>query len=310
MLIDTIATTPYATLQKPMDEVKEKLLEYYRGTNVKLNYEYNESDKYQLVFITGLNENEINIGRFYLPIHFITATGKRIIFIDVRSCVNVNAKKDFTTLKEIVKDRALFDIKITHIGLICNYLDKEILDSEYMIQTIKIFSVVMTNLITNNLRLDIIDATDLKYILAYYYTSILFPNKEHDNKIILTAKAVANINKIDEIESVLQHIPDSITTTDNLLELIKKNVPNNRASKLNRTTLYLIVNSLLFGIETKQYLTVSLENGLIFMSLIYNGYNNRIFKRTAMFNILKTQNKYLDMKEFDSKVELYLKNFN
>ncbi len=307
MLIDTITTTPYENIQGLQEKLKGQLLDYYRSNNEELNYEYKNSKKYEVIFITGKNGLENTVNRFYLPIYFKTVTGKQLIFVDVRSCVNIDKNESFTTLSEIVRDKSLYDIKLTHLGLVCEYIEKEMLDSEYLESLIKIFTVVLTNLITNNLRLDILDSTGLKYVIGYYYTSIIYPDKSHDHKLIITTKTLASINKVDEVEKIIQTIPDEVKGVNDLLFLIQKNIPDNRAANLNKTTIYLIMSSMLYGVETKQLLTVALENGLLFAALVYNAYENRIFKRTALFSILKTQGKFIDLKEFLSKTELYLK---
>jgi hypothetical protein len=182
-----------------------------------------------------------------------------------------------------------------------------VFDDEFTTNTIKIFAAVMTNLISNNLRLDIVDSTDLKYVLGYYYASIMFPDKDHDHKLILTAKATASINKVDDVENLLKNVPDTITSVEDLIYLMKNNLLNSRAAKLNVVTMQMIAGSMLFGSEVKQFLTVSLENSFVFMTLVYNAYINRLYKRTPLASVLSVQGRFLDIKEYADKISVYIK---
>jgi len=306
MKINTIHTTPYATLQDSVNTTESRLLDYYRNSVNELNYEYKNGSTYALIFITGKNEEEKAMGRFYMPIYFTTSTNKLLIFVDLRSCVNAEKDKNFTTIDSIVKDKSLLEIKINHVGLICHYLKESTFDEEFTINTIKIFASVITNTIASNLRLDVLDANELKYVLAYYYASIVFPDKEHDSKIIITAKAVGSIAKIDEVDNLIKQPEKEIVDINDLVTLFSTCLTS-RVNRLNRTLILTIISSILFGNEVKHYVAVAMENAFIFMSLVYSGYNNRLFKKTPMAMVLNTQGRFLDVKEYAKRIELFVK---
>ena len=307
MKIETLNATTFIPYKDGLETTKEKLLSYYRTGITGLNYEYKNDSNYELIFITGKNQEEKEFSRFYLPLTYRTASGKLLIFVDMRSTVNIDNNKDFKNIKDIVRDRTMFDIKISHLAIICEFLKNETLDNEYVMITIKAFSTILANVISNNLSLDIIDSTDLKIVLAYYYAAITYPEKDHDNLLIIAAKTTIGINKVDEVENIIKNIPENITNIEDLLEMFKTNLSNSRVSKLNKVTLSMIINSLLYGVEIKQYLSVSVENTFVFMCLLYTSHTNRAFKRTPMATILHSQGRYLDIKEFAKRTENFIK---
>ncbi len=307
MRYNTIDTSTFKVMNKRLEVIKQQLKDYYRDSRDELNYEYTNGKKYELVFITNKNGLESTISRFYLPIHFKTVTGKEIIFVDLRSCVNIEKNKDFSKLSEIVSDKTLFDIKLTHVAIVSYYLEKESFTSDYLTDTLRIFTTVLSNLIVTNLTLDQLDGKSLRILIGYYYASIIYPDKNHDSKVILVAKTVLNVNDLSDVDNLLTGVNENMSNIDDLIDLIKTKMGNSRVSNITKEVIYIMFSNLLFGTEVKQYLLVSLEDPITFITLVENSYTNRIFKKTRLANILDLNKKYLDVKDYIKRTEIIKK---
>jgi len=286
--------------KKSQDRLRNDLMELYRH-NQNLTYDYLKSENSRVVFITGKNEDEKSILPFIIPVVYTAVTGKKFIFIDIRTMVK-HRLDGIDNLDDMIQNRVAFDSMLKYVKILMNKFDAEEILLDFKIKLIKIWSGSISSHITQNFRANQDDSMNFRILLAYY-GACLVGIGDKEERLIFAAKCTLGVNKINDLERLIGDNDIENINVDGFMEFIDKILYGTRLSNITKDTFIITATTIVFGLDLRKLMTASLEDPALFVIILNNVLNNRIYNKTSLSNILKLQQKNFELSEFMKYLE-------
>ncbi len=308
MLLDAYKTTVGKHNSEFKNKIEERLLKYNLTSDENLSYEYGNVNGGKIIFITGKNEDEINIPSFVLPILSKDIKNNDIIFLDVRKAVKI--KDNFTSIKDITRDKSYIDFAITQAIFTLNLKNLSFLEPIHH-SIVKALSGWITSSISNNLMLNPVDKEELNVIVIDYVLTVIDPDKDNSLKEYLCTKLnVFGKVKESRVIEILEKCNREPSSLIDLISNIKNSDLQDRLVRLDYTLLYTVISQSMFGTGIKESLIIAIEHIPTFIGLLYVASSTRLYQKTPLANFLKVSGRIIEIKDTVSFIENTINDVN
>ena len=278
------------------------------GRNHNLNYEYSNTDTVELFFITGKNEDEMELPVWNHPLLVKTNTVNKI-FVDVRTMVRLKEAGDFTDLSTVVNNKAAFDFTIIRTIFmmlsISNYGEVTTVTNT----TALAFAKWVSTSIKTVLTLGIEETIDLE-IIALHYAYCITSNEEYDDRTIenIYFKITKNLkvvrNNLKYVAELCKGLNNNPCDAVDLVENISTKVQSPLLTNFNTNVLYNILGNTWNGISAYENIVMSIEHVPTLIAIFAVSLDNKSFKHSKLANILNNNKRVINADEFVKKVNL------
>jgi hypothetical protein len=300
MIFDGIDSFVNEPMRSSYNKLKKTLIDYYRH-NTDINYGFGKIGDVQVVFITGKNNEEESIASFITPYAFKTVTDKYILFVDVRPYAR--KKLDgLNNIDEMMVNKTGFDGLMLYVKLYAEHLSGFTKNKQYIEETIKIMSTALSAHIGQGMRANVNDVEEFKILLAYYFSNLTNIYDTKEENLILTAKTTIGVRNVSRVQELIGDFEGELKNTNDLITLIEYCISGTRLANIDRTSFILASTAIVFGEQLRRYMTISLEDPIMFTTVFYIVMNNRLFSKTQLFGILRQQ-KHLKTDEYLKTIE-------
>lgn len=280
-----------------------------KGEDIKnLNYEYVISDDIEVIFITGKNEEEVNLSVWNHPLFINDFKGTDKIFVDLRPYVRIK-DKEFSNLKDIVNNNMAFTFIIVRVLYMALLKDSKDNINNINDSIATAFTKWIGNAFKSSLSLDVEDNIKLEIVLMHYILCRLNDEELNDRtveniyfKIGKNLKVVrGNTKYILGVCSDLNHNP--IDAVD-LVENINRGVNSSLLNNIDTNLLYNIIGSTWNGIHPTENIAMSLEHIPTLIAIIFTSLNSKTLKHSRISNTLNNVKRDIKATEFEKIVKL------
>jgi len=287
-------------------KIEDTLKEFYKNNFTKgLNYEFENSENVKKIFLTGILQDEEKIPQLPLPYIINSFSNTKLFFIDIRNIMKSKLPHETEEIKPYIRDYTMFDIINMYTDLTAYHLNENI-PSDTLTHIGKVMVNVFSNIISGDLRLNQYDAESLKIVLGYHFASMMFPESSKDVLEVLTAKMTVGIKESKEVVETLVNVKTP-TETFNELSLIFKELPKSgRITRLTAPAISTIISNSIMGLGLKNLLVASLDDPLIFISLLKTTSNVNVYKKTKLVFTAKSQEKWLELRDLYASINTFI----
>lgn len=284
--------------------------------NYNLNYEFlppkGRSD-IQLVFITGCDEDEKELGIWSYPLVFDNLKNNKVIATDLRKFVKDN-KSQPLTLASVTRDEGATKFLVNTSLIISDFVAEEFGEYRNCYNAITVsYGMFIAYLVSQIVSLNPVEHLDVELAATYYANLMLTPEndyKEYRDSIIArmsNSKFTLPVSR-RSITATLDRISDydNLSLT-NLVNTIKDILPDEKAGLINETILINLMGNMWYGNGTNDALVYALECIPLWIALTYTALGDKTYKRTRLSNILDKFNKQIGVKDYVKNMELILK---
>lgn len=293
---------PYATTLGRLintDKLKNGLVKYSALMGEQLNYNY-VLENFNLYFILGLNSDEKDLPLFNHPFFFYNHKMKSSLAIDLRQYANQDLAKerylpeDITELKSVLRnptDAGFIVNRALLSGIVANN-NLGYLRSSYKPIMIS-YAMFISTVINNIVNLPVRERITVEVISAFYMFSMLSNKGNYELeelKEVVTnqldkAKLFIVVNK-SLIQEILTPV-DNINSFPELLESIKKNLPEAQASLIDLRVFNNLIGNMWMGPVGNELLPVALEHPATWLTIFYYSLEEVTYKRTRIMELIK-----------------------
>ena len=286
--------------KKNIDSLRKDLMELYRY-NQNITYNYLKDENNVVIFITGKNEDERKILPFIIPIVFTSVTNKKFIFVDIRTMVK-HRITDIENLEDMIQNKVAFESMMLYVKLLMKKFNDENISIDFKVNLIKIWAACISSHITQNFRANQDDSMIFRMLLAYY-GGCLVGIEGKEERTIFASKCTLGINKINFVEKIIDGNDIEEINIEGFMSFIDKIMFGSRLSSITRDTFLITATTIVFGLDLRKLMTGSLEDPGLFVVVLNNVLNNRIYNKTSLANILKYQQRNLNIQDFIKQLE-------
>ena len=155
------------------------------------------------------------------------------------------------------------------------------------------FATWISEGITRKLYLNLSEDQVVKIIAAYYYLGLFQPSTQDaysndrpdDRQRMFVMIARAMRTTPDTVESIIGEAPAPININE-FVQLVHERVDNTRIRQISVPLLYTIQKSSWFSSADQEMVSVAMEHVPTWVTLVYNGLNEKLFTRTYLSKLL------------------------
>lgn len=303
--------SPYDTTYGHMiniSKVIKELQQYLIITNAKnLNYEFAQTNKTHLVFITGFSKEEQALPVFEHPVVYKNLHDELTVCIDVRQYVIKSDEQPINIIENLrdknaglfVVTRGLitYDFALDNLGKFRN-LNKSITAS---------FGLLISNLINIMVNLDPLERTNVELVAGHYINAMM---SNVDNKEAIAAR-LANtrftlLTPQRNVLILLDSINLEVSTFEQLVENIKSVLPDGKKQLITTTVIVNAVSSYWYGPGRSETMVIGLEHVPTWITLLLSCVTDVSFKHSKLATILAKYNKNIEASEIPKWFKLYI----
>lgn len=313
MVITNVYQTSFGKMINTQKIIKE-LQQYLISTPCEnLNYEYLTNNEAKLVFITGCNKDEKDLGIWNYPLVFKNLKDQNVIAVDLRKYVK-DSKEQPIALSQVMKDVANSNFVINSSLITSDFLTENFGEYRNNYNSITAaYSVLVSYLVNIVINLSPVEKLDVELASNYFANLLLTPGEDYKSyhsailarmsntkfSLPVTKKSIeATIDKLDL---------DGNVTIKGLVNIIKNVLPEEKASLINETVLLSLFGNMWYGNGGGEALVISLESMPLWISIVYTALSDKTFNKTRLSNILDKANKQINSKEFVKDISNILK---
>jgi len=244
----------------------------------------------ELTIRNGKNVNVLAITEGDLAVMKLPIFIGEDIVIDIRSMLR---PKDKSVTNIIALDRMLVSASLMDESM--DNLDKF---KEFYIKSLQ---VVIGERVRRTLMLTVDDVKYLNNLVCIYglsqFTEYSLEEKVHISKNFLIGESVDS----DMLTKAISSTVEDIDNFDDIFTVLRKlTVISTRLQKLDRDVLVGALSPIVFG-DSVAFLLAGLETPALWMAIIYNHTEERIYSKTMLANIMKN---FKDLVKLDTNMKL------
>lgn len=311
-IIDAYETTYGKIINKA--RIAKEIREYYVRSDVALNYEYNSGCSTGLCFITGYSKEEQDLILFDHPVLFKDIKENWIVAVDLRKFVkSIKDDEQPISIQDVAKDQAGLDFSILRGLLVADFLDHNYGVARPLYQGMAVgYGCLLGKLLNIYTKLNPDEQVEVEIAAALFCSSLTVDMQDLDDTLLNIIARISNykysigISKhtIEQIASKLYIKGQSL---DDLLDLIKQVLPEEKAQLINDSVLINLLSNMWFGPGGNETLIVGLEHLPTWIATSYISLQHTSYKRARLSQFLNSISRQLDSKEYIKNIELYLK---
>ncbi len=241
--------------------------------------------------VTGIYEvppTEKYAAQFSHPI-CMDRNGQQVWVVDGRPFTSVTREGAYQ-----VRDWAQHDLQLMRAQLSKFWAEGEqslfITLGDFPVQA---FATWLSEGITRKLYLNLSEDQVVKVCAAYYYLGLFQPSTQdaysndnaEDRQRVFVMVARALRTTPETVESILGEAPMP-TNINEFVQLIHERVDNTRIRQISVPLLYTILKSSWFTSSDQEMVCVAMEHVPTWVTLMYNGLNEKLFTRTYLSKML------------------------
>lgn len=299
------------------EKIEKSLQKYLVSTkNYNLNYEFlppKGRDDIQLVFITGCDDEEKELGIWSYPLVFENLKKNKVIATDLRKFVKDN-KSQPLTLKSVMRDESATNFLINTALIISDFIAEEFGEYRNCYNSITTsYGMFISYLVSAAVALNPVEHLEVELAATYFANLMLTPEndyREYRDSIIArmsNAKFTLPVNR-KSVTATLDKVSDydnlSIT---NLINTIRDVLPEEKGGLINETILINLMSNMWYAGGNNDALVYALECIPLWVSLTYTALGDKAYKRARLSTILDKFNKQIGVKDYVKNMDLILK---
>ena len=313
LIIDPYSTSYGKLINK--DKISKELTKYLITTrNGNFNYEYQNIEENDIVYILGFDQNEQDLPMFTHPIVFKDMKEREHIGIDLRKYVKFIGEQPLN-IEEVYKDSAGCKFLITSSIVISDFLAEHLEEYRKIFKSVtSAYAVLVSNIVDMVIKLNPLEKYDLEIAIAYYANLLLVSTKnieEFRDSIIarLNNTKFSLPNNKKHIETIVINLEKIITEYSivGLINVIKAILPEEKAELINESIFVNMLSNLWFGPGNNETIIMALECMPLWIALVYSCVDDVTFKRSKLSTIFDKYSKNIDSKELVKTMELIIK---
>jgi len=291
--------------------IKKELIRFeILRKNDNLNYEIPNGENHKYLFITGKDQDEIDLPVWTQPLVFQNIEKENVIAVDLRKYV----KKDVDlNLLNSVKDRNNFDYLILESLIIGDFIEGNYGIFNNIIKNITLgFSTVIANIINSIVSLDPVEKTNVE-IIAAIYANMLFVEGDGrdyiDGILARVSKTKFTIPISHKYIEKLVNIPELDLYASTYVGLVNniKIILDVKSSLIDETILLNAISNIWYGHGNGESVMIATEHIPTWITLLYTSLNNKSYKKTRLTMLLEKNKRNIKPDDVIKYIELYLK---
>lgn len=307
---------PYSTMYGSLinlKKLKDGLVRYLSVADLNtLEYEYPLSGDIAMVFITGRNDEELELPAWEHPLLINTVSGKSVVAVDVRRYIRKYDESVYK-LSDMFKDRAALDFLVLRATLVIDFMSGDQAKHRTVFKPCSTaMGVWLSNMISTIVPLTPAEMFNTEIITAAYANTLYYPVAEiSDNMDIITARVLSSkhsyklSNKLvrERLESF--YVEDS-GRLDTLIINIYTGIDPAKHQYVTIDSLVGVMGNVWYGPGGSEVPVMALENMASWMALVYAATSARSYDRTRIGMLLNKQKRIIDSAVIDKHFSNYL----
>ena len=291
--------------------IKKELIRFEMlRKNDNLNYEIPNGENHRYLFITGKDQDEIDLPIWTQPLVFQNIEKENIIAVDLRKYV----KKDIDiNLLDSVKDKNNFDYLILESLIIGDFIEGNYGIFNNITKNITLgFSTVIANIVNSIVSLDPVEKTNVEIITAIYANMLLVEGDGRDyidGILARVSKTKFTIPISHKYIEKLVNIPELDLYASTYVGLVNniKIILDTKSSLIDETILLNAISNIWYGHGSSESVMIATEHMPTWITLMYTSLNNKSYKKTRLAMLLEKNKRNIKPDDVIKYIELYLK---
>lgn len=308
--------SPYDTTYGEMintSKIVKELVKYIGyTTNKNLNYEYENTDGTNVVFILGVDEDEKNLPLWEHPLVFNDINNRNTIAVDLRKFVRKIDEQPLT-IGEVTKDSSSVHFLVARTLLTMDYCDGNFgFFRAFNKPTAASFSFVLSYMINTIVGLNPVEKVHVEIALAHYINMLMSDSEQKEDIVHAVVAKISNmklsvpVNK-KSIEAVMGKIEHNVNDIDDLMANVKAVLPDEKKELVDTNTLVNVISNIWYGPGNSETVVMGLEHLPTWIALTYVNVADKSFKRTRLATMLDKHSRQMDAKQFEKDFSNYMK---
>lgn len=308
--------SPYETTYGEMintNKIVKELVKYIATTqNRNLNYEYENTNDTNVVFILGVDEEERTLPLWEHPLVFKDLNNQNTIAVDLRKFMKKVTEQPLT-IAESIKDPSSVNFLVARTLLTMDYCDGNFgLFRSFNKTSVTSFSYVLSYMINSIVGLNPVEKVHVEIALAHYMNMLL---SDSENKEDIIHSVVAKISNMKlsvpankkSIENIVKKLDHDACDINGLLNNIRAVLPDEKKELVDANTLINVISNIWYGPGNAETVVISIEHMPTWIALTYVNVADKSFKRTRLATMLDKHSRQLDAKQFEKDFSNYMK---